>query len=402
MGRIELLPGPKLMLIVIDGVGDRPSRKLGFKTPLEAARKPNMDRMAREGCVGWHYPLSPGVAAGSGIAHMALFGYGESECPGRGVFEALGAGIELKEGDVAARINFATCDEMEVIVDRRAGRDGRYLDDLAKEIEEKLAENPFGVRIEVKHTTQHRGVIVVRGWKGECEVRDTDPGREGFKPILPKGKREIDRLIRFIHRKARKVMKESEWNKKREKEGINPANCLLIRGVGKYFPVEPFEERMGLRGAAIADNPLYLGVARFLGMKAFWVEDEEKVEKALELLGKYDFVFVHFKKTDNASHDGDCEKKRREIEKIDKLLKPLLELEDVALAITGDHATPCELKEHSGDPVPVLFWGKNVPKDDVERFGEMEVRRGWVGEIRGVDVLPMLINLAGRMKEVGK
>ena len=393
-------PGPTLMLVILDGLGDRRVKKLGWKTPLEAAKKKNMDRMAKKGSLGFHYPLKPGLPIGSGIAHSLLFGCPVSAYPGRGVFEALGMGFDLKRGDLAFRVNFANLDADNIAVDRRAGRAEDFLPEMTGELNKAFEENPFGKKIEMKSSYGYRGAVVVRDWKKPVNIPDLDPQLDGHAVELPKGG-EDTKLATWIFNKAREVMRESQYNEKRKELGVPVANGLLLRGAGLYDSGK--SGLLGAKSLGIAKQHLYLGSARYAGMYVIEEKEEEKkIPTALENLGKYDFIFVHFKKTDNAGHDGLVYEKKEAIEEVDKFLKPLLKEEDVAVAITGDHATPCELKTHSGDPVPLLFWGKHVPHDDQKSFGERQCLQGGIGRLRAIDIFRMLANLAGRMPEVGK
>jgi len=399
---MKLLPGPQLMLIIVDGLGDRPLRVLGGRTPLEAAHTPTMDRMAREGTLGYYYPLGPGIPVGSGVAHNLLFEYSLDEYQGRGVLEALGMGFELEPGDLAFRVNFATLNNRDVVLDRRAGRSGHFLDELTEELNKAFRRNPFRKEIVLKHGYDHRGALVVKDWRREVDIPDLDPPVEGVTVELPEAGEGAE-LVSWIYRKARNVMDNSPYNVKREKQGFKPANALLLRGGGVYGEHVSLEEKTGLKCLGVAREHLYLGSARFAGMDVIAEEDDaKKVDHILRNIHNYDFFFLHFKKADVAGHDGKPMDKKRVIEEVDRLIRPLLELDNVAVAVTGDHATPCELKTHSGDPVPVLFWGVNVPKDGVRRFGERWARLGGAGQLTGGDVVRVLMNLAGRMLEFGK
>lgn len=400
---MKLLPGPQLMLIIIDGLGDRRIKRLGNKTPLEAARTPTLDRMAREGTLAYYYPLGPGIPVGSGIAHSLLFEYGLDEYQGRGVLEALGMGMGLQPGDLAFRINFATLNNRDIVLDRRAERDEHFLDELAGELSTAFKKNPFKKEIIVKHGFGHRGVIVVRGWKKDVDLPDLDPQVEGTKMELPEGEAEEVKLVRWIYEKSRQIMEESPYNVKRERQGVKPANGLLLRGAGIYREHTTMKDKTGLKCLGVAKEHLYLGSARFAGMDVIAEEnDENKVQHILKNSHNYDFFFLHFKQTDNYGHDGKPVEKTKSIEEVDRLIRPLLELDNIAIAVTGDHATPCDLKTHSGDPVPVLFWGVNVPPDEMRRFGERYAIFGGAGQLFGGDVIRVLMNLAGRMLEFGK
>ncbi|MBR9680967.1 MAG: 2,3-bisphosphoglycerate-independent phosphoglycerate mutase [Candidatus Altiarchaeota archaeon] len=398
---MKLLPGPQLIMVLIDGLGDRPIKALENRTPLEAARTPTMDKMAREGTQGVYYPLGPGVPVGSGVAHNLLFEYDIEEYEGRGVLEVLGMGVELKKGDLCFRVNFATFNNRDVVLDRRAGRADKDLDEITLELNKAFNPNPFKKEIKLIHGFGHRGALIIRGWGGEVDLPEIDPQIEGMAIELPEGTREAE-LASFIFKTARKVMSDSVYNIKREKAALKPANGLLLRGASIYKPLESLEARTGLKSLAIAREHLYLGAARFAGMTTIQVDkDKDKVDKLMKNVHNYDFFFLHFKKTDTAGHDGKYMDKKKAIEEIDALIKPLLTLDNVAIVITGDHSTPCELKTHSGDAVPALFWGLNVPADEQVKFGERFARRGGAGQMHGGDVLRMLMNYAGRMVEYG-
>jgi len=391
---------PKLMLVILDGLGDRRIKRLGWKTPLESAKTKNMDWMAGRGSLGYYYPLNPGLPVGSGIAHSLLFGLPPSDYPGRGVFEALGMGFELEKGDLAFRINFATLDADNIAIDRRAGRAEDFLKELTDELNKAFKKNPFDKEIVAKSSYGYRGSIVIKGWNKSVKLPDIDPQLDGRPVELPEGGDDA-KLAKWIFTKSREVLRESSYNKKRKELGVPVANGLLLRGAGIYGAHH--KGMMGMKSLGIAKQHLYLGAARYAGMYTLEERDEaRKIPLALENLDSYDFFFVHFKKPDNAGHDGLIYEKKSAIEEIDKFLKPLRKQENLTVAITGDHATPCELKTHSGDPVPLLYWGKNVPRDDQKKFGERYCLQGGVGQLNASDVLRMLSNLAGRMLEVGK
>ncbi len=376
-----LFPDRKIIFIVIDGLGDRRTEK---PTPLEAADTPVMDRMAFYGVCGLHYPLRPGLPVGSGLSHMKLLGV--SNYPGRGVLEALGSGIEISPHETAYRVNFATLDSDYVVLDRRAGRSDLYIEEMLEDINSILAEK--GARL--YHTEGHRGVLVVEG----DPVPDMDPQVEGRGVLFHPGDTEDERRMNWIVMKVHEVLLKHPLNAKRRKEGVPPVTGILPRGGGKY--VEP-DIRYPLEGVGIADRSLYLGAARYRGFRVLKVPDSEKIEEALRAREK--FVFVHFKMADVYGHDGKWKEKRDYLSFVDTLLRPLLE-EDVVVSITGDHSTPVSLKNHSGDPVPLLVYGGE--RDDTTRFTEYECVKGRIGVIKGENVLEVVLNQAGWLGEVGK
>lgn len=398
----------KIMLIVSDGMGDLPVKAFGGKTPLEAARTPNMDLMARKGQTGIMHVLKKGVIPTSDKAHLTLFGYDlKKHYPGRGPFEALGLGINLKHGDIAFRCNFGTVDSKMKIVDRRAGR----IKNVSK-LAEKLDNMKIrGIRFLVKPGTSHRAAVVMRGTGLSEKVSNGDPHKAGLKvkKIRPMDKSREAKftagvLNEFLE-KAHKILDNDLVNVKRRKKGLLPANYLLLRGAGRMKSVPSLRERFGLNACCIAGAGLYKGVARFVGMKVLKVKGatgrpdtsvKAKISRALMELKKYDYVFVHVKGCDVFGHDGNAIGKKEFIEKIDRALTPLLSLDKTLVAITADHSTPCSHKAHSADPVPVLLWEKTLKPDSVEEFGEHPCRKGSLGVLQGKKFMALLLGKAGR------
>ena len=370
----------RIILIILDGLGDRPIPELRYNTPLEYAHTPNMDKLAKSGVLGQHIPISEGIPVGSGLGHLKLFGY--SNYPGRGLLEAKGMNIDIKDNETAFRINFATCNSNLIVKDRRAGRNDYGMDKLVNEL-----NKINGVRF--YKGAQYRGVMIV---KGDHVVKDIDPQMSGKKiPI-----ENADDEIRRIFYEARKIMIKSKVNEERKKKGLLPANCILIRGASKYIEETPFQNKYGLKAVGVASLPLYLGVARHVGMDVVEMTDEEKMRILDE---DYDFYFIHFKNTDSYGENGDYKSKYKYIEKIDKLLK--FKDNDLVI-ITGDHSTPCEYKSHSGDPVPILISGPGVRIDSSKKFGERECQKGGLGKIKTENLMQIILDIAKKQKEVGK
>ncbi len=394
-------------------MGDRP---LEGKTPLKAAEKPNMDEISREGINGIMDVISPGIVPGSDTAHLHLLGYGhEKYYPGRGVFEALGAGIELRSGDVAFRANFATVDDRMTIKDRRAGRKGSK--ELEKAIDGMMIDN---IKIIFRNTTEHRCVVVMRPLEDALSARvsDVDPHAEGEKiqkcRPLNGGTEEIktSKAVNEFVKRSYEILSEHPVNRERIERGEAPANIVILRGAGKYVKVEEIEERWGFGGACVAGASLYKGVAKFIGMEVLKVEGatgradtdlKAKADAAIDALKRKEFVFIHVKATDNFGHDGDFEGKTEMISRIDSQL--IGRIMDHASAdyivLTADHSTPVSIRRHSADPVPVAIAGEGVRKDDVEDFDEFSAAHGGMCRIRGKDLLPILSDLMGYYRMYG-
>ena len=402
----------KAIFVVVDGLGDRAVKD--GKTPLQLANKPVLDDLALKGSTGLMSTLGVGIIPGSDTAHLALFGYDPKVYyRGRGPFEALGVGIDLKEGDVAFRCNFATVNEKFQVIDRRAGRLKDEGGELAKSLQ-GIKIN--GVKIIFVSSTEHRGVLVLRGEELSSDVSDTDPHSSQLIPPL-KSKplkdteeaKKTSRIVNEFVKRSWEILSSHPLNKEREKEGKLPANIVLTRGAGMYQRVDSLKDRYGFNSCCIAGAALYKGVARYVGMQIIKVEGatgrvdtdiEAKAQAAKEALKKFDFVFLHVKGADNASHDGNLKDKLLMIEKVNRLAEILRE-EDVWLVMTADHSTPISIKRHSSDPVPVLIYGDGIRKDNVSCFDEVSVASGCLGHFTGTELNKMVVDLMGCSHMVG-
>jgi len=397
----------KILMIVSDGMGDIPQKKLRGLTPLESAKTPNMDTLAKKGRTGLMHVLGKGVIPTSDKAHLTLFGYSvKQHFVGRGPFEALGVGMKLKPGDIAFRCNFGTV-KKGIAVDRRAGRI-ESVKELTKELDGMKIN---GIKFILKPGTSHRAALVMRG-KGLSEmIGNSDPHKTGarIKKVVPLNKSKqakftAETLNEFLE-KSHLILEKHPVNEKRKKAGKKPANYLLLRGAGKMKNVPGMKKRFGLNSSCVSGAGLYKGVASFVGMKILKVKGatgkpntniKAKIARAVKELKKNDLVFVHVKGCDLFGHDGDCNGKKKFIEKLDLALKPLLKLERVVIAITADHSTPCSKLDHSSDPVPVLTYSSTMKGDSVEEFGEKYCKNGSLGTIQGKNFLKLLLRQAGR------
>ncbi|MBS7609394.1 2,3-bisphosphoglycerate-independent phosphoglycerate mutase [Candidatus Bathyarchaeota archaeon] len=404
----------KALLILCDGLGDRPLDALGGRTPLKAAYKPNLDRLARRGISGIMDPIAPGIRPGSGPAHLAIFGYDPFRYyTGRGIFEALGVGMEIQKGDIVFRFNFATLDKERRVIDRRAGRIREGTRELVKALGNIRIP---GVELLFKEGIEHRGILALRGSRLGWKVSDTDPQKEGLK-VLPcrslddteESRRTAD-IINKIMEQAFEILENHPINEARKAKGKPPANAILIRGSSHYEEVPGLKERFGLEGACVAGGTLYKGVAKFVGMEVLEVKGATgtygtdfrgKFEAAIKGLEDHNFVFLHFKAPDLAGEDGDSLRKIEVIERIDKAISGIEELRDTLIIITADHSTPCALRTHSGDPVPIVISGPGVRVDGNEGFDEFSASKGGLGRIRGLDLMPILADLLNLASKFG-
>jgi 2,3-bisphosphoglycerate-independent phosphoglycerate mutase len=412
----------KAVLVIADGMADVPLKELKAKTPLEAAEKPSLNRVAESGICGMIDVIAPGTPPGSDTAHLSLLGYDVMEVySGRGALEAIGSGIDILPNDLAFRCNFATVNEDFEVVDRRAGRiENEDASKLAGAIEESMRIDPPEVGdILFKNTVQHRGILRLSGPNLSTMVSDTDPHETGVKVLKARpldtsreAKNTAD-ILNQLTQQFHKVLKNHPLNAERKKKGLLPSNIILCRGVGQLPEVDPLPLLYGIHPAAIAAVPLVKGVCKVVGMRLLLVPEATgtyetdvlaKAKAAVKALESYDFVLVHFKATDLASHDRKPQKKIEMIEKFDALVGFLLkhvDLDETFITVTADHTTSSMKKEHSGEPVPVAIMGPSVRIDDVKEFGERTCAKGGLGRILGRDLMPILMNLLGKAEKAG-
>jgi len=368
----------KLVLLVMDGLGDIATPQQGFLTPLESATTPNLDALAKVGAQGRMIPVAPGVTPGSGPGHLGLFGYDPIERQvGRGVIEALGLGIDLKAGDIAARANFCTLDANGIVTDRRAGR-------IATEVTEELCgllsrkiKKLGDAEVIIRLGKGHRFVVIFRGKGLEGPLTDADPNREGL-PIPTAGptntksvkQKKAAGLVAQFYKQALPLIAHRK-----------PANGFLMRGIAHQPAIETVEERYGLRAACLAVYPMYKGLAQLVGMKKIEGPQTiaEQFRRYLAEYDNFDYFFIHFKYTDMFGEDGNFEAKKKAIEDFDAALPILLQKRPDVLAITGDHSTPCAIKGHSWHPQPVLLVSACSGWDKLERFTETGANIGSLG-----------------------
>lgn len=388
----------RIVLLVLDGLGDLPVAAHGGRTPLEAARTPHLDALAPAASQGRLVPVAPGITPGSGPGHLGLFGYDPlTHDVGRGVLEALGAGMELRRGDVAARANFCTVDRAGVATDRRAGRiptatGERLVARLAEE-----ASRIEDVEVILEAGKGHRFVAVLRGPGLHGAVSDADPHRDGqpvpaAEPLAP-GAEKTARVVNAFLARAREALKDEA-----------PANAALMRGLSERPQFPGYRERFGLRALAVAAYPMYRGVAELAGMDRR-VPDGDGPAAAFAAARAgwedHDYVFIHIKATDMAGEDGAFEAKVAAIEEVDRALPALLALEPDVLAVTGDHSTPVAMRGHSWHPVPVMIAARHAFADGFPRFHERHARGGSLGTLPSRDLIALLLAHAGRLDKFG-
>jgi len=414
----------KAAIIIGDGLADRPVADLDGRTPLEVADTPMLDRVAAEGECGQMDPIGPGIRPGSDTAHLAILGYDPFKVyTGRGPFEALGIGMEVKGGDICFRCNFSTLEgDLQLtddgftgarIIDRRAQRIAEGTHDLAQAVD--------GMQIEdatcyVKESVEHRAALILRGPGLGPRVTDIDPHGEAEPPHAAIGEddasKKTARLLNQFTLKSWEILKDHPVNRQREQDGKLPANIIVPRGAGLAPHLQPFASRYGITGAAVVETGLIAGLARYLEMTLPEVpgatggadSDELALARAIvTMLEDHDFVLCNFKAPDLAGHDSAPDAKIEAAVKLDHLVGHLLEHgpKSLHLAVTADHCTPISFGDHSGDTVPLAIHGPNVRPDSVRAYDERSVVGGGLVRIRGLDLMPILTNLMGVQEKFG-
>jgi 2,3-bisphosphoglycerate-independent phosphoglycerate mutase len=364
---------------------------------LESAKKPNLDQLTTEGITGTLDPVSPGITPGSGPGHLALFGYDPIEYQiGRGILSALGIDFALTGRDIPARLNFCTVNEKGIIKDRRAGR---ISTELNQKLCEKIRKNVSlsdGLEFFLETESEHRAVLILRGDGLGGNINDTDPQKVGEKPREAKG-------IDIESEKTAKYVNEFISKVRTILEDELPANMILARGFAKHHPLPTMEQRYGLKALAIAQYPMYRGLAQLVNMKVLSKPQtyQEMWQQLEDNYKDYDFFFIHFKKTDSYAEDGNFKAKVKTIEEVDQWIGQLKDLNPEVIVVTGDHSTPSVLKSHSWHPVPVLLWSKYCRPDDVTSFGERTCLNGAIGRMATKHLIFLALANAFRLKKYG-
>ena len=414
----------KEIIFLGDGMGGRPVAALGGKTCIEAAYTPALDAMAAAGESGHLHPAGFGLPVGSDTAHMAILGYDPRKFyRGRGPFEAKGVGIDVRPGDLAFRCNFSTV-ENGIVTDRRAGRIKTGTDQLAALINKEFEGGIDGIQVIFKESVEHRAALVLRGEGLDHHIGEVDPHEEGVAYFqcapsadcpaedLDQAQRSAAVVNEFV-RRSHLVLETAPLNVERKAQGLKPANAALPRGVGTAVELTPFQVQYGLHGALIVEVDLVRGLGMYLAMDVIDVPEatggadtnELALAKAVQAAwDSHDFILCNIKAPDLGGHDGDARAKIASIEKVDRAVGYLLDNLDwrnTVMMIGADHCTPVTVKDHSGDGIPVAFYGHGVRPDDVMVYGERASAKGSIGHITGADVLQVLGNFAGTVHKFG-
>ena len=420
-----------MIYVLLDGVGDLPHSNLVGKTPLDAANTPNLNRLAKNGTMGQVITVGKGIAPESDIAVFNMLGYKfkHDDYAGRGVVEAIGIGIDFKDGDLALRGNFATLNDDGVIIDRRAGRNIEKQDTeaVSNEIEEKIKFSDENTTAIITPTIGHRLVIRIRS---DCtlssNISNTDPayGRidgmgiaravtdflkiEKCLPLDEESHTKLaSKLVNELTEQSLDIMKKSKVNERRKENDKKLLNGILLRDAGNIYPkVTPINDLHSMKFSCIVDMPVEIGISKILKMKTYdaggRTDYEEKAKIAAKAMDEQNAVYVHLKGPDEFGHDGDAQGKMENIEEIDRrffgTLLDNIDSSKVAVIVSADHSTPCINKGHSADPVPLLISGDMVTNDDTQRFTETEAKKGRIGLIDGAQVITTGIDVIKSQK----
>ncbi|HGJ65108.1 TPA: 2,3-bisphosphoglycerate-independent phosphoglycerate mutase [bacterium] len=395
--------GSKIILFVIDGLGGLPLPKTGM-TELETAKMTNLDKLISKAVTGMSMPIAPGVSPGSGVAHLALFGYDPFIYDvGRGAIAAYGVGLDMEEHDLAVRVNFAGFSSTGAVVDRRAGRleteKNRELCKLLRKI--KIDD----IDITIETVLDYRSVVIFRGEGLHSDLSDSDPQAAG-EGVFPNQVIALKPRAKYAASVANKFIKEAnELLTGKDARSIaempNGQHLgILTRGYSERpnLPLMPHLYKMENMGA-IAAYPDYRGIARIVGMDVIYDGNslEGEFDQLEETFHNYDFIFFHVKGADSAGEDGNFNEKVRVLEEIDKYIPRLEYLSPDVLVITGDHSTPSTYKGHSWHPVPFALIGKWCRPDGIKSFSESECRRGSLGLFHATEIMLYALGSAGRI-----
>ena len=420
-----------MVYVLLDGVGDLPHPNLVGKTPLGAASTPNLDRLAKNGTMGQVITVGKGIAPESDIAVFNMLGYKfkHDDYAGRGVVEAIGIGIDFKDGDLALRGNFATLNHDGVIIDRRAGRkiEKQDTEAVSNEIEEKIKFSDENATAIITPTIGHRLVIRIRS---NCalssNISNTDPAYvrvagmgiakavtdflkiEKCLPLDEESHTKLaSKLVNELTEQSLDIMKKSKVNERRKENDKKLLNGILLRDAGNIYPkVTPINDLHSMKFSCIVDMPVEIGISEILKMKTYdaggLTDYEEKAKVAAKAMDEQNAVYVHLKGPDEFGHDGDAQGKMENIEEIDKrffgTLLDNIDSSKVAVIVSADHSTPCINRGHSADPVPLLISGDMVTNDDTQRFTEIEAKKGRIGLIDGAQVITTGIDVIKSQK----
>lgn len=417
----------KCLLILLDGLGDRTHSQLEHKTPLMAADTPVLDSLARKGACGLFHPGLLGQAFSSEKAHFRMFGYPDEFFPGRGVLEALGAGLDLKPDQVVLLAHFVSLKNTDKGVLLQEDSPDQLTQDQIDILSKVVEKASFqGIDFQFIPTKGRFGVIVLSGevtrWITDCCPMLNDRLLQAIRPIqdhkTKESKSEFGELtasaltsyLSWVHMR----LDNHQLNQQRKEDGLLPINGLVTQRAGQILSVPDFRSHTGLQGLSLSSGGVYNGLGRFLQMEVLQVKDSDntssdiayRLRKAKEKIKDFDFIHLHSKAPDEAGHSRNCLQKKEVIERLDeglgKEIDSFLNDPEVLVVVTADHSTPSSgTLIHSGEPVPVLFCGHGVRVDQVKSFDEISAATGSLSLVRGNEFMYLILNSLDRIKLEG-
>jgi len=418
----------RILYVLLDGIGDLPNPDLNGQTPLEAAKTPNIDSLARKGKMGQVISVGKGISPQSDIAVFNMLGYDfqGKKYAGRGIVEIIGCGVDFREGDLALRGNFATLDSNRII-DRRAGRDivEEEAESVCKFLVDHLRFDDPDVSVEVTPTISHRVIIKFRHKSRYLsdKITNTDPAygklngigiaKTDVESMFVQESQSEDnsessmlsaKIVNEFTRKSITLLREHPVNLGRISNNKKPMNVILLRDAGNSVPsLQPINEKFGITTSCLVDMPVEIGIAKILGMELFSsqkIDDyKQKAKEVAEIIKSYNLVYVHIKGPDEYGHDGDALGKKSNIELIDKDFFGMffkLVTKQPIVVISGDHSTPCIRKSHTDDPIPLLVSGNGITSDGSRRFTESWASKGSIGTLKGSQVISLILNMISK------
>jgi len=401
----------KYVIVVGDGMSDYPIKELGDRTPLEYAKTPNLDFVARNGKCGMLRTLYKNFPLDSGVANLSLLGYDPRKYyPGRGPLEAANMNVNLSKNDIAMRCNLIT-EENGVLKDYSAGH---ITNEEAEKLINFVNENLGRKEINFYPGVSYRHLLVLRNDYSvdlNCKPPHDIVGQEIQKNLIKPLSDDAESTALMLNKltlKSVEILEQHEINKKRISEGKNPGNMIWPWGPGKFPRMPKFEAKYSVKGAMISAVNILRGIARCVGMEVVDVPGitgyldtnyKGKADYAVKALEKNDLVFVHIESTDEAGHEGSIEHKIQAIQDVDLVVGRImnaLEGKEFKIAVMSDHPTPIPVKTHTADPVPFAIYTTNEKGDGVEKYSEREIeKKGAYGLREGYEFMELLVKNKG-------
>ncbi len=400
----------KYIIILGDGMADEPIGSLGGRTPLQAACKPSIDRVAALGRSGMLATVPAGFAPGSEIANLSVLGYDLPKVfEGRGSLEAASMGVRIEDGEMAMRCNLLTIEQGRI----KNHSAGHITSEEAAELIVFLQKELGGGDANFFPGVSYRHLLKLKG--GDKRIATTPPHDVPGTPyrdvlvraLVPEAEATAVRINELIER-SQELLKDHPVNRARVAAGKEPANSIWPWSPGYRPRMETLMQRYGIRdGVVISAVDLIKGIGVYAGLKPVDVEGatglyttnyEGKARAALDALRAHDFVFLHIEASDEAGHEGDAELKVRTIEYLDsRVVKTIFDEisgwdEPVSMAILPDHPTPCALRTHTAKPVPFTIYRTGVSGEGVQRFDERSAQEGSYGNLSGDEFMNLFID----------